>query len=513
MGEARDRSVEGVPEPPSSIPWSRVSGGGSLTQFASAMGNAAFARSVSVRPTMSASSVPLVARYEGGEHAQFGGTEKVIVNGVEMPAGNVIAMADFYRSPDAMNKADPAELRTLNALIERDKQARMGVKGVTAPSNDEIEAATKGRPEGERYMDLNKANFSHFAPPKDPAAAAESAKKGEDHKSAWEKHHRTALDQAKKNAAPKGAPQASDPAKPDQGTVPADAKVTNLFAAHYLTDAFASGHLINKSEIMEGSKAHWAKVATHWGLPGTNDFTDKVAPRLMADSTIGGALAGKQIRLIQWKDIDAHRMSELLYGMSTDDDTKGDFFNLFARMVHDVLNREGVEVSNNTKTWKLTGDAALNTESLTQGRLAVAESEKNLQDAASSSGDLDYTAMFARVWAFVPKPTTAGEAFIKKVVDTVGDAGKKEAEDELVRLARDEIKTVIDELRKQNRLRDKPVPAAVRTAPATGAGGAPPSNGGGGVPDAGAPLPAGTPVPAGVGADPSDAGMPPGGVP
>ena len=95
MGEARDSSVERVPERPLSIPRGRASGGGSLAQFASAMGNAAFARAVSVRPTVGASSVPLVARYEGGEHAQFGGTEKVIVNGVEMPAGNVIAMADF----------------------------------------------------------------------------------------------------------------------------------------------------------------------------------------------------------------------------------------------------------------------------------------------------------------------------------------------------------------------------------------------------------------------------------
>jgi hypothetical protein len=459
-----------------------------LTGIASAIGNAAFCRAIGARTS------PKVARYEAGEHAQFGGPGTVTVNGVTIPAANVIAMADFYRSPEAMQKADPAELQTLNALIERDKQARMGVKGVTAPSNDEIENATKGRPEGERFMDLNKSNFSHFAPPKDPAKAAESAKQGRDHKSAWEKHHRTALDQAKRNAAPKDAPQVSDPSKPAQGTVPADATTTNLFAAHYLTDAFAAGHLVNKEEIMEGSKAHWAKVASHWGLPGTNDFTDKVAPRLLADPTIGAALAGKQIKLIQWADVDAHRMSELLYGMSTGDETKGDFFNLFARMVHDVLNRDGVEVSNANKTWKLTGDAAMNADSLEQGRLAVAASEKNLQDAATAGGDLDYAAMFARVWALVPKPTAAGEATIKKVVDTVGDAGKKEAEDELVRLARDEINTVLDELRKKKRLRDKPNPAGVRSAPASGAGGAPGS--GGGVPaDSGAEGTSGAPIP------------------
>lgn len=168
-----------------------------------------------------------IARYEAGEHAQFGPAGKATVNGVEIDAANIVAMADFYRSPEAMQKADPAELRALNTLIDRDKQARLGVKGVTAPSNDEIEAATNGRPEGERFMDLNKSNFSHFAPPKDPAKAADSAAKGLDHKSVWEKHHRAALDQAHRNAAPKGANQTSNPDKPTQGTVPADATVTN----------------------------------------------------------------------------------------------------------------------------------------------------------------------------------------------------------------------------------------------------------------------------------------------
>ncbi len=450
-----------------------------------------------------------VARYEAGEHAQFGGQGTVMVNGVPIPAGNVIAMADFYRSPEAMNKADAAELTALNALIERDKNARLGVPGATAPSNDEIEQATAGRPAGERYMDLNKTNFSHFAPPSDPTKAVA----GQDHKSAWEINHRKALDQAKKNAAPAGAAQASDPAKPDQGTVGADAKVTNLFAAHYLTDAFSAGHLVNKQEVMDKAKAYWDKVATHWGLPGTNDFTDKVAPKLMADPTVGGALAGQEIRLIQWKRVDAHRLSELLYGMSDDKDTKGDFFNLFARMVHDKLNRDGVEVSNGKKTWKLSGDATLNHDSLEQGQLAVAESEKNLQEAATTSGDLDYAAMFARVWALVPKPTTAGDAFVKQVVDTVGNAGKQEAEDELVRLAHDEIKTVIDQLKQQKRIRPAPNKGAVRSAPATGAGGAPPSAGGGaggGSADGGGGAPdGGVRVPAGVG----DGGLPPGGLP
>ena len=463
MGAARESAAETVAEPVAparAAPSAAAAGVGALLPLAASVGNAAFSRALAPRGR----PARWIARYEAGEHAQMGGTDTVMVNGVPIPSGNIIAMGDFYRSPEAMTKAPPAELKALNDLIERDKKARMHVPGVTAPTDDEIQQATMGRPEGERYMDLNKANFSHFAPPKDPAAAAESAKKAEDNKSAWEKHHGAALDLAHKNAAPKDAPQVSDPSKPAQGTVPEDARVTNLFGAHYLTDAFASGHMINKAEIMEKAKANWAKVATQWGVPGTNDFTNQVAPMLLKDPAIAAAFKGKQIKLVVWGDVDASRISQLLFGMSTDKDTKGDFFNLFARMVHDVLNREGVDVSNANTSWKAFGDAHMDSVSLAQGRLAVEASEKNLQDAASTPGDIDKAAMFAKVWALVPKPTAAGDAFIQKIVDSVGDAGKKEAREELVRLAREEIPTMVDELTKKGYLRDKPKPEAIRRA-------------------------------------------------
>ncbi|MDP9255494.1 MAG: hypothetical protein M3Q31_02905, partial [Actinomycetota bacterium] len=35
---------------------------------------------------------------------------------------------------------------------------------------------------------------------------------------------------------------------------------TNMFAAHFLTDALAAGHLINKTEVMEQAKASWNKL-------------------------------------------------------------------------------------------------------------------------------------------------------------------------------------------------------------------------------------------------------------
>src|SRR4051794_27917831 len=124
-----------------------------------------------------------LARYEPGEHVQFG------TSGRSVPLGGLsggderylIAMADFYEDPDALLHAKQDELKELMALIDRDERARTG-KGGTSPSEDDWQAwSEKWRPKDQRYMDLNKRNESHFAPR---------------NKARWEKLHREALDEA-----------------------------------------------------------------------------------------------------------------------------------------------------------------------------------------------------------------------------------------------------------------------------------------------------------------------------
>lgn len=125
----------------------------------------------------------VLARYEPGEHVQFGSGGRTIplagMSGID--ERYLIAMADFYKDPDALLGAKLDELKELMALIDRDEKARTGGGG-KSPSEDEWQAwSEKWRPKGERYMDLNKVNEAHFTPR---------------NKARWEELHKQALEEA-----------------------------------------------------------------------------------------------------------------------------------------------------------------------------------------------------------------------------------------------------------------------------------------------------------------------------
>jgi hypothetical protein len=455
---------------------------------------------------------PRLSRYEAGEHAQFGSDEKVMVNGVPISKGNIIAMGDFFRSPEDMQKADPQVLKNLDAAITRDRQARTTGKDeagnpVKAPTNADLQKITKPLGSGNAYMDLNKENEAHFAPPKGGADPS-----GKDHKSRWESLHRQALDEAHQIAlttsvdgkapAPSATPKPPAPPEvsvqpPLKGPGPDDPKpaaapklatekavTTNMFAAHFLTDAFAAGHLINKGEVMEQAKAAWKKLPTDGVLLQENSFTKEVARRVLADPQVTGKMADMEMLDVRataagslvpggvplyatpglnYGPVTPERLSELLHLTSRfQADT---FFNIFARMVHDRLNRDGVMVENDAgSSWKLSGDETLNTDSLRIGRDAVAESEKNLEDAARTPGDLPYQDMFTRVWKYTPHPTAEGQKFIDQVREELTNAANPAAVDAAVALSVHEIETAIDEMIEMGILRRKKGAATPETA-------------------------------------------------
>jgi hypothetical protein len=84
-------------------------------------------------------------------------------------------------------------------------------------------------------------NVKHFAPP-NPAFAAVSGKSTEDHKTEWEANHKVAVQTS----------QAGDRDK---------ALATNAFADHFLTDAFAAGHIFNKPDVMEQFESNLPKTS------------------------------------------------------------------------------------------------------------------------------------------------------------------------------------------------------------------------------------------------------------
>src|SRR4029078_471195 len=75
------------------------------------------------------------------------------INGVSLEYGVGIAMGDFYKTPEAMQRAPKGELEALARLIRKEKE------GEKVKDRDDWEAVI-----GSRYLDLAKKNVAHFAP-------------------------------------------------------------------------------------------------------------------------------------------------------------------------------------------------------------------------------------------------------------------------------------------------------------------------------------------------------------
>jgi hypothetical protein len=316
-----------------------------------------------LRRSRARSSGRILARYEPGEHVQFetGGRTIPLAGMSGIDERYLIAMADFYRDPDALINAKMDELKELMALIDRDERARTGGGG-KSPSENEWQAwSEKWRPEGQRYMDLNKVNEAHFSPR---------------NKARWEELHKQALKEAQSSGN-------------GSGVVSTRARVLNGFAAHFLTDAFSAGHLIDKIDVMARAKRSLRA--------GTNrdDLAAAVARGIVGDAGASGKLRGKEIKdtavplLGSWGPPTQPRLASLLSSIM--DHKEAEFLSVFARVVHDNLNEAissgyGVWVANKVgDRWQLSGDTTLKLSSLTLdiARKAVNASEDNLRAAAA----------------------------------------------------------------------------------------------------------------------------------
>jgi hypothetical protein len=359
--------------------------------------------------------------YEAGEHAQFGeAAQEFTINGVKMSYGEIIAMGDFFESPDDMQKAATSELQAIVDLIRKDVPAPGSVK------TEEWQKATGGR-----YTKLAEKNAAHFSP-SNPAILASAGTSTENNKSRWEELHAKAIVKAQQG-------------KKDE------ALETNAFADHFLTDAFASGHMINKPDVMAKAKAELVK--------GGTKFFDDVANAVWADKPTADFVS--TFETVEFKGVifrpninSAGRFSKLLQGIN---DKEPDVLaNSIVRVVHDVLNVAGVDVTNpRGDKWTVQGDAHLNAKSLEIGKMAVAQSRQNIvqvlntPDVVSGGGvppAPDVPALQKRVWDYVPTPTVKGVADIKTQVTTYTDPTQKATVDAVATLIKINIHAIIDEL-------------------------------------------------------------------
>jgi hypothetical protein len=382
---------------------------------------------------------PIVRRYGTGEHAQMGGNRSVKISGVTVTEGELITMGDFFESPDQIFKASTQEISGLVTLIRRDKAAKEGKAGATPVSTEEWQKATGGR-----YLELAKRNDPHFAPKSGTKGTA-----GKDHRGEWRVRHTIALDPAHVHAAT------------DQ-KVPPGALARNAFAAHFLTDAFAAGHLLPKAGIMDVAKSQFGALKTTGWIFKENAFTKTVARRVLADPDVKAKIAGKQLKLLRWGDFSPQRFSELLWQIQKKEPEA--FYSAFAKIVHDQSNDAirsgkgaGIDVNNHRGDgpWQLSGDDTLDLspKTLKIAKAAVDESYRNLEKAATTKGPLHYESLYKNVWSYTPMPTPTGVKQIQKIVNMFADPANTAAVDAFVKLSIGNIDVAISELEKIGRIR------------------------------------------------------------
>jgi len=313
-----------------------------------------------------------------------------LVGRTSMSYGTGMAMGDFFEDYKQMTGASKDELDELTRLTKLE----IDTGNTNEPSV--WQQATHGR-----FLDLAQKNESHFAPP-DAGLVELSGVSSTNHKETWEHYHAEAL-------------KASQAGNLDE------ALALNAFGDHFLTDAFAAGHLINKRDLMEKFKKTLPVNAKGEFTGDALKFFDAVAAKAFVGKvkdefskyetvTYEGYVFRPNINSVD-------RFSKLLQGIHK---KKPDLVaNAIARAVHTVLNKEpgGVPVTNaRGDSWPLSGDETLNEKSRKIARRAVAQSQLNVLSVYNTSGPLDLQKMYARVWEYTPKPTAAGVAIIRKRV-------------------------------------------------------------------------------------------------
>ena len=394
-------------------------------------------------------SVPL---YDTGEHVLAGDDlyrDQLLVGkapGVTFSYGQIVAMADLFETADEMMDADAGVLQSLKTFIEQSTAYYKGGKGggLKNVGSDKWDQATGGR-----YLKLAEDNYEHFAPNllfKDERFARSATRRG-NHKTAWEQHHRRAIEEARR--------MQKDPAAKAPSYLPTKPLVVNAFGDHFLTDAFASGHLINKEAVIA-----YFKSLFYSGQALTKDgerFFDQLATKAWQ-----GDLAAKMSKLETVKPVagvfhpnidSAGRFAGVLREVAAQAPDR--VANIAVKAIHDALNRDGIEVTNGAghAPWTLTGDGHQTAETLAVMKAAVKQSAANITDAAVMSGKTDLAACFAKVWAHVPRLPAASQAKVKALVTAYVSPTSAQLVDAAAQILKDEIDMMIKVLIDQKALR------------------------------------------------------------
>jgi hypothetical protein len=390
--------------------------------------------------------------YETGEHVRMGWdlySEQLHVGkspGVLFSYGEMIAMGDLYQSVSQMIGAEESELRELKNLIAQSTRHFTG-KGDEDVTNKQWEAVTN-----KRFLELAEENYHHFSPDVLFADTVFGKNLGKhlNNKTTWEKHHKWAIQEAQKLLAAQGST--------GQAVFLEWPLIINGFGDHFLTDAFASGHVINKEAIMEYYKYNFyngnslkPEAEKFFERLAKLSFKDEVKQKFSVLETYEGVLPFG----VGHPNVDsAFMFGKLLKNVA--EQKPDQIANLAVKALHDKLNTDGIEVMNDAgdKPWRLTGDNTLNDENLKIIKKAVQQSVDNVNDPAINTPNLNFEEYYAKVWKYVPKLTEASKQKVKQLAKDYTSPTSEVLVQAAAVLVAKEVDTLISKLRDAKALRD-----------------------------------------------------------
>jgi hypothetical protein len=335
-----------------------------------------------------------------------------------------------------MMNASVDELAKIKGLLNADiAHYAPGGRANPAPGSEQWEWATKGR-----YLRLAEDNYEHFAPNilfRDAKFISSVSRHG-DHKNAWEKYHLRALREV----------AALKPGLDPDLTHNQSPLIVNAFGDHFLTDAFSSGHVINKAAVMDLFKANFYSG-------GKLSKAGEQFLETVAKLAFKGKLAEKfsvletyDPKLLWWNpNIDSPGMfAKLLIGIANAEPDK--VANLAVKALHDKLNEEGIEVTNGlgAAPWRLTGDGHLTEATLLVMQAAVKQSVANILDPAARQPGFAPAPFLARVWAHVPQLTQKSLDYLRAQVPSFINTNSVWLSGASAEILHNEVDTLISEL-------------------------------------------------------------------
>ena len=234
------------------------------------------------------------------------------------------------------------------------------------------------------------------------------------------------------------------------------ALIINAFGDHFLTDAFAAGHLINKEVMIDRFKSAFlsggglsAAAEKFFDRVADTAWTGELAAKFSKLETVeyptvhvpwyialvpgGLPLAGRDVPVPFHPNIDsASRFASVLKEAAKQQpDRVG---NLILKALHDYLNEHGIEVTNGAGdgTWMLPGDGTLmvGTGGLTPGNLAknlgimrkaVQQSIDDINSPSIRASNLNFQPFFDGVWRYVPVLTSASQKQMAALIRDYSD--------------------------------------------------------------------------------------------